>query len=140
MAGKSAQASDWLQKKLRQYNRAKKRGHEETVKRRMREIPGLGEGHSDPEVHAEWIRKAEAFETASEEDKQNMLLDIGKGLGIIIVSPFLLAGGVLYGVGLFIIGLGDLTGGTIGRLGKLMQIVRYVVVAYPFDQDLQIRE
>ncbi|KAJ6509694.1 hypothetical protein DFH09DRAFT_1183051 [Mycena vulgaris] len=112
-----------LQKKLRQYNRAKKRGDEETVKRLMRELPGdmrgLGEGHRDPNVCAEWIMKAEDFEKASEEDKENMLLDIGKGLGIIIVSPFLLVGGVLYGVGLFAKGLGNLfTGGAIGRLGK----------------------
>ncbi|KAJ7474260.1 hypothetical protein FB451DRAFT_1248445 [Mycena latifolia] len=112
-----------LQKKLRKYNRAKKRGDEEAIKRLMREIGqdmrSLAESHADPKVRAEWKEKADEFDRAPEGEQENMLMDIGKGLGIIIISPFLLAGGVLYGVGLFTKGLGNLlTGGAIGRLAK----------------------
>ncbi|KAJ7671847.1 hypothetical protein B0H17DRAFT_1084809 [Mycena rosella] len=112
-----------LKKKLRRYEQAKKRGDEETIKRLVREIgqlmSSLADGHSDPEVRAEWTRKANNFEKAPEEAKEHMLLDIGKGLGIIVASPFLVAGGILYGVGLFAQGVGNLlTGGIIGRVAK----------------------
>lgn len=110
-----------LQKKLRKYNRAKKRGDEETVKRLVREIGedmrNLGEGHSDPAARAEWTRKADEFDKAPESEKENMLMDIGIGLGLLVASPFLLAGGVLYGVGRLTQGLGNLlTGGKVGKL------------------------
>ncbi|KAJ7836979.1 hypothetical protein B0H13DRAFT_184783 [Mycena leptocephala] len=108
-----------LQKKLKKYNRAKQRGDVGTAERLKSEIGrdmrGLAESASDPEVRAKWTKNADEFDSASESDKDNMLMNIGKGLGLIIASPFLLAGGVLYGVGLFTKGLGDLlTGGLLG--------------------------
>ncbi|KAJ7433427.1 hypothetical protein B0H11DRAFT_2121754 [Mycena galericulata] len=112
-----------VQKKLREYKRAQERGDKEGVKRLVREIGGLmrslAEGASDPEKRADWKRKAEEFDKASESGKENMLMDIGVGLGIIIASPFLLAGGILYGVGRLTQGLGNLlTGGNVGKFLK----------------------
>ncbi|KAJ7751877.1 hypothetical protein DFH07DRAFT_825742 [Mycena maculata] len=112
-----------LQKKLRKHNRAQKRGDETTIKSLEREIGELmrrlAQGHSDPAVRAEWARRADEFDKVSEVDKQNILLDIGKGLGIIVASPFILAGGVLYGAGLLTQGLGNLlTGGMMGKVFK----------------------
>ncbi|KAF8208949.1 hypothetical protein K438DRAFT_1811476 [Mycena galopus ATCC 62051] len=76
----------------------------------------LADASDDLEKRAEWTRKADEFSKGSDDDKENMLMDIGKGLGIIVAAPFLLAGGVLYGVGLFAKGLGNLlSGGAIER-------------------------
>ncbi|KAJ7139122.1 hypothetical protein C8R44DRAFT_727231 [Mycena epipterygia] len=112
-----------LKRKLRKLKKYKEQGrHEAAIKRLLREIEGLmrklAQNHPDPKVRAEWTRKADEFNKASEREKENMLLDIGKGLGIIIVSPFLLPGGVLYGVGLFTKGLGNLL--TAGKLGEFL--------------------
>ncbi|KAJ7152469.1 hypothetical protein C8R46DRAFT_1121307 [Mycena filopes] len=109
-----------LQKLLKKYDRAKKRGDEEAMKRLAADIEAsmraMADTHPDPAVKAEWTTKADDFGKAPEDAKENMLLDIGKGLALIIASPFMLAGGVLYGVGLFTKGLGNLlTGGAIGR-------------------------
>ncbi|KAJ6480396.1 hypothetical protein C8R45DRAFT_905950 [Mycena sanguinolenta] len=109
-----------LRDSLKQYNRAKTAGDQASLKKLAKEIEtimrDLADGHNDPAVQAEWTRKADEFSKASDVGKENMLLDIGKGLGIIIASPFILAGGVLYGAGLFVKGLGNLlTGGAIGR-------------------------
>ncbi|KAJ7159558.1 hypothetical protein C8R46DRAFT_1108595 [Mycena filopes] len=109
-----------LQKLLKKYDRAKKRGDEEAMKRLATDIEAsmraMADTHPDPAVKAEWTTKADDFGKAPDDAKDNMLLDIGKGLALIVASPFMLAGGVLYGVGLLTKGLGNLfTGGAIGR-------------------------
>ncbi|KAF7378156.1 MFS general substrate transporter [Mycena sanguinolenta] len=109
-----------LRKSLKQYNRAKTANDQAAMKKLAKEIEEimrkLADSHSDSAEQAEWTRRANEFSKASDAGKENMLLDIGKGLGIIIAAPFILAGGVLYGTGLFVKGLGNLlTGGAIGR-------------------------
>ncbi|KAJ7649574.1 hypothetical protein DFH06DRAFT_555452 [Mycena polygramma] len=105
-----------LKKEFKKYDRAKKRGDEAKVKRLEGGIwaatRALAEGAKDPKIRAEWEKKADNFKTAADGEKENVLMDIAKGLGLIVASPFILAGGVLYGVGLVTKGLGDLlTGG-----------------------------
>ncbi|KAF7368664.1 Telomerase Cajal body protein 1 [Mycena venus] len=112
-----------LHKKIKKYDRALKKGEMAKAKRLAREIEEdtreIAACHSDPAERAEWMKKADKFANAWDTDKEYMLLDIGKGLGLIVASPFMLAGGVLYGVGLLTKGLGNLlTGGTIGRALK----------------------
>nr|GAT47305.1 MFS general substrate transporter [Mycena chlorophos] len=52
----------------------------------------------------------------SEEEKAHVLMEVGRGLGMIIVAPFMLVGGVLYGVGTVVKGLGTFfSGGKFGR-------------------------
>ncbi|KAJ7150468.1 hypothetical protein C8R43DRAFT_494761 [Mycena crocata] len=113
-----------LGKKLKKYERAKKRGDDAKAKTLLEEILAemrdFAETSPNAEDSAYWRSKADALEKASESgDKEsaNILADIGMGLGIIVASPFLLAGGVLYGVGRWTKGLGNLlTGGSAGRM------------------------
>ncbi|KAJ6480402.1 hypothetical protein C8R45DRAFT_905959 [Mycena sanguinolenta] len=109
-----------LSKKLKEYNQAKTAGDRAAKKKLAKGIEALmralADSHTDPAVQAEWTSKADEFSKASDARKDNMLLDIGKGLGLAIASPLLMAGGILYGLGLFGKGMGNLlTGGTIGR-------------------------
>ncbi|KAJ6480405.1 hypothetical protein C8R45DRAFT_905963 [Mycena sanguinolenta] len=109
-----------LSNKLREYNQAKTTGNRAAKKKLAKGIEALmralADSHNDPAVQAEWTSKADEFSKASDARKDNMLWDIGKGLGIVIASPFMLAGGILYGTGLFMKGMGNLlTAGAIGR-------------------------
>ncbi|KAK7052606.1 MFS general substrate transporter [Favolaschia claudopus] len=114
-----------LRKKIHKYEKAKRSGDKDASAKLEREIlvamRNLSENHPDAAERAEWQQKAEAFAKAPENgsERDNMLLDIGKGLAMIIAAPFLLVGRVLYGVGLFTKGVGNLlTGGTIDRAMK----------------------
>ncbi|KAJ7333246.1 hypothetical protein DFH08DRAFT_966083 [Mycena albidolilacea] len=110
-----------LQRTLREYNRAKTQGDDdgEAARRLAREIEQLtrlADSGGDPATSVEWTRRADEWSAASDIQKDNMLLDIGKGLGLIVAPPFLGAGGVLYGAGLFVKASGNLlTGGYIER-------------------------
>ncbi|KAJ7058750.1 hypothetical protein C8F01DRAFT_1147103 [Mycena amicta] len=72
----------------------------------------LAAHHPTLEDRTRWAVKADELEKAPDGEKEHILMDIGKGLGLIIALPFILAGGILYGVGLFVKGVGNiLTGG-----------------------------
>ncbi|KAG8736239.1 hypothetical protein FRC12_017719 [Ceratobasidium sp. 428] len=62
-----------------------------------------------------WQNTHRNFQAGSAQDKEHILMPIAKGLGIIIATPFALAGGVifaagaiLYGVGKTVLGLGNM--------------------------------
>jgi hypothetical protein len=100
-----------LQRTLREYNRAKTQARgdddEEAARRLVGEIEQLmrlADSDGDPATSVEWKRRADEWSAASDTQKDNMLLDIGKGLDLIVAPPFLGAGGVLYGAGLFVKG------------------------------------
>ncbi|KAJ7744134.1 hypothetical protein B0H16DRAFT_994753 [Mycena metata] len=112
-----------LKKKFNKYQRAKERGEDERAKTLRVKIEtdmrDFAYNHPDTAMRAEWKTKLDELSKTADEDKDNMFLDIGMGLGLIVASPFILAGGVLYGVGLLTKGLGNLlTGGAIGRAMK----------------------
>lgn len=92
-----------LQRKLREYNRAKTQGDEEAVKKLAREIEQLtrklADSHSDPAKCVEWMRTADAWHVASDIEREQMLMDVGRVVGWIITSPFLIAGAALYVAG-----------------------------------------
>ncbi|KAF7336384.1 MFS general substrate transporter [Mycena venus] len=115
-----------LRMMLEEYSRATAKGprfrrdNSATTKRLLRNIPQqmrlLGLSQSDPQVCEDWMKKADEFEAASPKRKHNMLLDIAKGLGLMIVSPFLFVGGFIYGYGMMMKGIGNLlSGGTMSR-------------------------
>ncbi|KAJ6594823.1 hypothetical protein B0H19DRAFT_1366589 [Mycena capillaripes] len=112
-----------LGKKFEKYYRAKEQEEKAKVKKLEHELwqdmHSLAASHSDPAVRTEWKKKAEDFRRAAEAGEESMVMDIAKGLGLIVAAPFLLAGTVLYGVGLLTKGLGNLfTGGRIGAAMK----------------------
>ncbi|KAJ6594725.1 hypothetical protein B0H19DRAFT_913066, partial [Mycena capillaripes] len=101
-----------LDKKFKKYQRAKERGDTAKAKKLEYELwqdmLSLAASHSDPAVRAEWKKKAEDFIRAAETGDESMVMDIAKGLGLVVAAPFILAGTALYGVGLLTKGLGNL--------------------------------
>jgi hypothetical protein len=72
----------------------------------------IGDSHPDERVRKHWYQKSRNFLDAKDHEKRNMLADIGKGLGILVVAPVALVGFVLFGVGSVLKGLGTVfTGG-----------------------------
>ncbi|QRV78454.1 hypothetical protein RhiJN_06469 [Ceratobasidium sp. AG-Ba] len=83
---------------------------------KMRQI---GDAYPDEESKSEWYEKADVFEKGNKQEKENILMPLAQGLGILIATPFAVAGGaifaaggILYGAGKTIQGVGNLlTGG-----------------------------
>jgi hypothetical protein len=82
-----------------------------------------GDSHPDPKVQKVWYKRAEEFARGNREEKTTMLEDIGKGLVILIATPFALAGAAIFAAGAIVYGAGSLITGlgkamTFGVLGK----------------------
>jgi len=110
--------------KFKEYNAAKKKGKDdaEEEKQVVKAIKRVADSHPDPQVRVHWQQRAESFQNGDDNAKTHILEDIGKGLGILLITPFALvaavlfgAGAVIYGVGSVVKGLGNLlTGGVLG--------------------------
>ncbi|KAG8743063.1 hypothetical protein FRC10_000445 [Ceratobasidium sp. 414] len=86
---------------------------------KMRQI---GDTYPDAESKSEWYKKAKVFEKGNDNDKENILMPLAQGLGILIAAPFVVAGGaifaaggILYGVGKTVLGVGNLLTGGVFR-------------------------
>lgn len=44
-----------------------------------------------------WYDRAQALQSSSEEEKEHIMLSIAKGLGIILLTPFVVVGGIIGG-------------------------------------------
>jgi len=92
------------------YDDAKKAGNEaEKKKEEWKIVEGmrrLAHIHPDVNVRKHWEESAKAFEKGDEKTKSHILGDIGKGLLILLATPFALAGVVLFGTGAIIYGVG----------------------------------
>ncbi|CAE6471889.1 unnamed protein product [Rhizoctonia solani] len=98
-------------------------GDEEQVKTIDQQIVSamrsVGDAYPDQESKDAWHTKASQYESSSAEEKEDILMPLAKGLGILIATPFAVAGGaifaaggILYGAGKTIQGVGNiLTGG-----------------------------
>jgi hypothetical protein len=82
----------------------------------------VGDNHTDPDVKKVWYEKADNFATASPSERATLFDDIGKGLLILLATPFALAGAaifsagaILYGTGMLVKGLGNVL--TFGAFG-----------------------
>lgn len=106
---------------------ARRQGNIEELPHVDRQIPAamrrIGDAYPDQQARAQWYRDADEFESANPEEREHILMPIAKGLGILIATPFVLAGGIaggavfaagaiLYGAGKVVQGIGSLlTGG-----------------------------
>jgi hypothetical protein len=77
----------------------------------------LAASHNDPQVQAYWNRRATEFERAPDSDKKAILMDIGRGLAILIAAPFAIAGAILMGTGMLIKAGGSFLS-AVGKLAK----------------------
>lgn len=104
-----------LEKKIRKYNWTKQ-GDEADIVASMRD---LAASHDDPQVQGYWNRRADEFEKAPDSDKKALLMDIARGLAILIAAPLAIAGALLMGTGMLLKASGNfLTGGKAGKLMK----------------------
>jgi hypothetical protein len=118
---------DGLKKQMTVYqNVSKKEDHRATEAEAQKVVAAMrnvGDSHTDPRVKKEWHEKAVKFSKANASERVTLFDDIGKGLLILLATPFALAGAVIfgagaivYGVGMLVKGLGNvLTGGFLTR-------------------------
>ncbi|KAG8697852.1 hypothetical protein FRC11_014808, partial [Ceratobasidium sp. 423] len=116
-----------LQTLIDQREEARIRGDQAQFAQIEKDIPpamrGVGDIYHNEKTQEEWYRRAKNFENTGPEEREDMLISIAKGLGLLIAAPLALAfgivggvvftaGSMLYGVGRLAQGLGALlTGG-----------------------------
>lgn len=107
-----------LEKKIRKYNRSKNGPSEASdIVESMRD---LSTSHPDPQVQAYWNQRADAFEKAPDADRKSILLDVGRGLAILIAAPFAIVGALLIGTGMLLRASSNLiTGGKVFPVDKM---------------------
>ena len=71
----------------------------------------IGDSHPDPNMRDYWKNKAEEFLQSDATGKEHILAGVGKGLAILLITPFALLAGVLFGAGTLIYGAGVLVKG-----------------------------
>ncbi|KAK7061273.1 6PF2K domain-containing protein [Favolaschia claudopus] len=99
-----------LDKRIRKYNWTRRQSDEAVIIESMRD---LAASHSDPAVQGYWTRRADEFEKAPEANKRGILMDIARGLALLIAAPIAIAGAILVGTGIVIKAGGNfLTGAT----------------------------
>src|ERR1700730_14278213 len=90
-----------LKADLNNYEAAQKSNDEGLKKKEASNIiesmQRIGDSHPDPDMRDYWKKKAEAFLRSDETGKEHILAGVGKGLAILLITPFALAGGVLVG-------------------------------------------
>lgn len=114
------EALENLQEKMKRYAEVAKKDNKKATKNAIDSVVDamqkVGDSHCDPPVREHWYAKAEAFGKGNDEEREGMLTDIGKGLLILLATPFLLVGGVLFAAGAIIYGVGSVVKG----LGNLV--------------------
>jgi hypothetical protein len=71
---------------------------------------------ADQERVRQWHDMAGRFQAGGAEEREHILMPLAKGLGILIVTPFALAGGIIFAAGSIIYGAGKVVQG----LGNLL--------------------
>jgi len=116
-----------LKTTIERYKAARRKANKETLKKLEEKVTVLmnavADASTDPNVARHYKEKAEKFSKAHAEDKENIAMDVAKGLGMILAAPFVLAaagvfvaGTVVYGVGTLVQGIGNVL--TFGGVGK----------------------
>ncbi|KAJ3576773.1 hypothetical protein NP233_g225 [Leucocoprinus birnbaumii] len=73
--------------------------------------------HTDPVVKKHWRERAKAFRMASDDERDGILTEIGKGFLMLLTTPFFLVGAVLQAAGGILNGFGSILKG-LGRLTR----------------------
>ncbi|CAL1712111.1 unnamed protein product [Somion occarium] len=109
----------------KRYQDASKSKNSSAIAQHSESIPALmyraADVHPDPKVKEKFRKNAETWGRAGTDEREEMTHPIAKGLAMLLVAPFVMAGGVvfaagaiLYGAGMVFVGLGDAL--TFGRL------------------------
>ncbi|KAJ7223278.1 hypothetical protein GGX14DRAFT_427291 [Mycena pura] len=108
-----------LKQSLKTYEQARDRAEIERLQGTiLRLMQALAKVHPEARERRQYDAKAKEFQRAPDARKAGILVvEIGRGLGLLIASPFFIVGGALYGFGLVFRGAANLvTGGAIGKL------------------------
>src|ERR1700728_4841263 len=104
-----------LKADLNNYEAAQKSNDESLKKKEglniIESMRRIGDSHPDPNMRDYWKKKAEEFTQSDETGKEHILAGVGKGLAILLITPFALVAGVLFGAGRLVYGAGDLVKG-----------------------------
>jgi hypothetical protein len=128
-----------LQDLFEQRKVANNRGDEEAVKsidqRIVATMRNVGDAYPDEASTVAWHEKADEYESGNAEKKESILMPLAQGLGILIATPFAVAGGaifaaggILYGAGKTIQGVGNLlTGGVFQWVNSILLAERKLI-------------
>ncbi|KXN90865.1 hypothetical protein AN958_03519 [Leucoagaricus sp. SymC.cos] len=79
----------------------------------------VANSHPDLEVKKFWREKARTFRGGNMEERESVLDEIGRGILVLLSTPFVLVGGALRGVGSLLGGVASVLTGIGGLAGKL---------------------
>jgi len=116
-----------LDQRMLIYSQAKAGGNERDMDSAAEDVAlameDVANKHPDPQVKKEYRTKAEKLRDSTGDNREGILEDIGKGLLILLTTPFALVGTVLLGVGQILGGVGTILRG-LGKLaGKPRELV-----------------
>jgi hypothetical protein len=115
------QVQDWL----KEYREAKASGDRDRIRRAEELVVAamlrVAQIHPDPVEKEHWKQRAKDFVKADDKGKEHILEGLGKGLLILLATPFAVAAGAVFAAGAIVYGAGKVIGG-IGQVltfGKL---------------------
>lgn len=116
-----------LNKRMVIYSQAKSVGNKREMDNCVEDIAlameDVASKHPDPKVKKEYLTKAQKLRNSASDKHEGILEDIGKGLLILLTTPFALVGAVLQGAGQILGGVGSILRG-LGKLaGKPRELV-----------------
>ncbi|CAE6423951.1 unnamed protein product [Rhizoctonia solani] len=90
-----------LQALFERLNNARRRGDTATAKTLESQaivlMRRIGDACPSESGKQHWYDRAQALQSSSEDEKEHVMLAIAKGLGIILLTPFVLVGGIVGG-------------------------------------------
>ncbi|KZT27914.1 hypothetical protein NEOLEDRAFT_1130415 [Neolentinus lepideus HHB14362 ss-1] len=108
-----------LDAQMKRYEETRRTGDKEAEQEESRKLVDamnqIADSHPDPRVQEEWRKKAQAFDTGSDTEKQSLLGDIGKRIAVLFTVPFALVGAVVFATSAAIYGAGNMVGNVLQR-------------------------
>lgn len=121
------EALQHLEKKMVIYQQAKMRGNDQEIGGAAEDVAlameDVAAKHPDLKSKKEYRAKADKIRKSTGDNRDAVVEDIGKGLLVLLTTPFALAGAILGGVGQVLGGVGSMLRG----LGKVVNRPRELV-------------
>ena len=121
------EALQHLGKKMVIYREVKMRGNDQEIGGTAEDVAlameDVATKHPDPKFTKVYRRKADKIRKSTGDNRDAVVEDIGKGLLVLLTTPFALAGAILGGVGQVLGGVGSMLRG----LGKVVNRPRELV-------------
>lgn len=119
-----------LEKQMVVYRQAKMRGTEKEIGGAAEDVAlameDVATKHPDPKFKKLYRRKADKIRKSTGDNRDAVVEDIGKGLLVLLTTPFALAGAILGGVGQVLGGVGSM----LREWGKVVNRPREPVINF----------